>query len=142
MKPFVSLVLSAFLALITIGAQGAAAPLPQLGASQDGMSVSGLPSGAFMAVQYQVAYSASVVGAGVVAGGPYFCALDLPGNALPCMGWAPGAPTTATLVQAAQKFEKLGLIDSLENLKRSRIYVFSGTNDLERIPVELIQRDI
>lgn len=130
MKPFVSLVLSASLVLITVSARSAPAPLPRLGASQEGMSVSGLSSGAFMAVQYQVAYSASVVGAGVVAGGPYFCAYSLPGNALLCMGWGLVAPDPTPLVLAAQDFAQHGQIDPLSNLKRSRIYVFSGTNDL------------
>ena len=36
-------------------------------------SVSGLSFGAFMAVQLQVDYSDSIIGAGVVAGGPYYC---------------------------------------------------------------------
>ena len=44
--------------------------LPSFHGAPSETSVSGLSSGAFMAVQYQVAYSGSVVGAGVVAGGP------------------------------------------------------------------------
>ena len=43
------------------------------------ISTSGISSGAFMATQMHVAYSASIKGAGVVAGGPYHCAL---GNTL------------------------------------------------------------
>jgi pimeloyl-ACP methyl ester carboxylesterase len=53
--------------------------LPALGADPSQVSVSGLSAGAFTAVQYLVAYSGSVVGAGVVAGGPYYCAA---GNSL------------------------------------------------------------
>src|SRR4051794_17350482 len=37
-------------------------------------SVSGLSSGAYMAVQFDVAFSSTLRGAGVIAGGPYFCA--------------------------------------------------------------------
>ena len=41
----------------------------------DAATVSGLSSGGFMAVQLHVAHSATLVkGAGIVAGGPYYCA--------------------------------------------------------------------
>lgn len=93
-------------------------------------SVSGLSSGAFMAVQYQVAYSGSVVGAGVVAGGPYYCAAGNILNATICMGQVPFVPPNpALMVTAAAGFASLNQIDSLSNLKKARIYVFSGTKD-------------
>src|SRR3981189_2175199 len=37
-------------------------------------SVSGISSGAFMAVQFGTAWSSVIKGVGVVAGGPYWCA--------------------------------------------------------------------
>src|SRR5215470_8137818 len=37
-------------------------------------SVSGLSSGGYMAVQFDVAFSSILRGAGVIAGGPYYCA--------------------------------------------------------------------
>lgn len=37
-------------------------------------SVSGLSSGAYFAVQYEIAHSATIAGAAIFAGGPYFCA--------------------------------------------------------------------
>ena len=40
----------------------------------DRISVSGISSGGFMAHQFHVAHSAHVMGAGIVAGGPYYCA--------------------------------------------------------------------
>ena len=61
------------LLLVSAGA-GAAQPLPGLAASTDDVTVSGISSGGYMAVQFQVAYSGIVRGAGVVAGGPYYCA--------------------------------------------------------------------
>ena len=39
-----------------------------------GITVSGVSSGAYMAVQFQVAYSSMVKGVGVIAGGPDLCA--------------------------------------------------------------------
>ena len=47
--------------------------LPALNLDIAETSVSGISSGAFMAVQFQVAHSSIVKGVGVVAGGPYFC---------------------------------------------------------------------
>ena len=48
----------------------AAEALPKLGADLAATSVSGLSSGAFMAVQIEVAHSNDMVGAGIGAGGP------------------------------------------------------------------------
>lgn len=128
-KPMLTLLLAAF------GAAGASAAtpaaLPAYGADPQQTSVSGLSSGAYMAVQLQVAYSASIIGAGIVAGGPYYCAaaggLFFAGN---CMGIviAP-ALDPSLMVGAAKGFADTGLIDPLSNLRRSHVYVFSGTYD-------------
>lgn len=48
--------------------------LPAFNADIKETSVSGLSSGGFMAVQFDVAYSSILKGAGIIAGGPYFCA--------------------------------------------------------------------
>lgn len=107
-----------------------AEPLPALGADAGQVSVSGLSSGAFMAVQLQVAYSRSIVGAGVVAGGPYYCAANNLAYARVCMGQVPYVPPNAALmVSAARRFARKGRIDGLSNLAKRRIYVFSGTHD-------------
>jgi poly(3-hydroxybutyrate) depolymerase len=111
----------------------AVSALPALGADPAQTSVSGLSSGAFMAVQYQVAYSANVVGAGVVAGGPYYCAAGLGhvADAIAiCMGMVPSAPPNPALMwSAAKEFAATSQIDPLSNLRTRRIYVFSGTKD-------------
>ncbi|KVX09798.1 depolymerase [Burkholderia ubonensis] len=105
-------------------------PLPALGADPAHTSVSGLSSGAFMAVQYQVAYSDSVVGSGIVAGGPYYCATGKLANTSKCMGMLPGSlPNPAQLLRAAKGFAARGEIDPLAGLQNDRIYVFSGTKD-------------
>ena len=52
----------------------AADELPKLGAGLAVTSVSGLSSGAYMAGQIEVAHAKDIVGAGIVAGGPYACA--------------------------------------------------------------------
>ncbi|VBF43143.1 polyhydroxybutyrate depolymerase [Burkholderia pseudomallei] len=108
----------------------AAPPLPALRADANRVSVSGLSSGAYMALQYQVAYSASVVGVGVIAGGPYYCAAGSVANTDLCRGLVPNmVPDSGRLVAAAQGFAASGQIDPLANLQRARIYLFSGTKD-------------
>ena len=106
-------------------------------------SVSGLSSGAFMAVQLHVAHSASFVGAGIIAGGPYRCAESFPGAALDardayllnslyiCMNpivpqMAPNAAACAALAHAAAEAHR---IDPIGNLADDRVYIFSGTAD-------------
>jgi poly(3-hydroxybutyrate) depolymerase len=111
-------------------AVGAPASLPALGADPQHTSVSGLSSGAFMAVQLQVAYSRSIVGAGVVAGGPYYCAANNMLYAGICMGQVPFVPPNPFLMaNAAKGFANARLIDPLNNLAQRRVYVFSGTDD-------------
>jgi poly(3-hydroxybutyrate) depolymerase len=133
MKPLAYLAIVMFSFALSTSTRASTA-LPAMGASAEGTSVSGLSSGAFMAVQYQVAYSASVIGAGVVAGGPYYCAAGLiyanPANIGSCMGMPLTLPLyTNWMVVATQGFAAAGDIDPTANLKKRRIYVFSGTND-------------
>src|SRR5262249_4610883 len=52
----------------------AQAALPALGADPAATSVSGLSAGAFVASQFHIAPSRTVIGVGIVAGGPYGCA--------------------------------------------------------------------
>ena len=105
----------------------AAEKLPALGADPTKTSTSGLSSGAFMALQYDVAFSASTIGVGVVAGGPYNCFGVNGGDIHTCMQ---GAPKGAASYAAAQGFANLRQIDSIDHLASQKIYMFSGTNDL------------
>ncbi len=126
------IVSGSFLALyICLGTSVTAADrLPAYKGDRLSTSVSGLSSGAFMAVQYQVAFSASVKGAGIVAGGPYYCAAGVALNAGICMGQVANKPPVPSLMLAAARvFAFSRKIDALDNLKGHRVYVFSGTND-------------
>jgi poly(3-hydroxybutyrate) depolymerase len=100
--------------------------LPALSGDPTRVSVSGLSSGAFMTIQYGVAFSASTIGMGVVAGGPYNCANVNAGGIVTCMS---GSPNGAASYAAAQEFARLGQIDPVSNLANQKIYMFSGTND-------------
>jgi hypothetical protein len=123
------LTLAALAFLTTSHALASPPPLPAYGADPKQTSVSGLSSGAFMAVQMQVAYSGSIVGAGVIAGGPYYCAANNVFFAGICMGQTVLSPSPYLMVSAAEEFASAKLIDPLKNLTKRRIYVFSGTDD-------------
>ena len=133
MKPGNYLTLAAALSLFFISTGvAAAAPLPKLGTDKTEVTVSGISSGGYMAVQFQVAYSQMVRGAGVLAGGPFYCAQGAIGRALAnCMEPSgkdtPPAPaeTMATIKQLA----KAGKIDAPEHLSDDRVWLFSGGND-------------
>lgn len=130
-KVFRLLTCAASLSLFHSG--GLAAPaLPALGSEPGKLTVSGLSSGAFMAVQFQVAHSLLVRGVGVLAGGPYFCAEGSITRALAnCMSPSPKAPPPSVTVQIRllSDFAKSGRIDSPENLKEHRAWLLSGAND-------------
>lgn len=118
----------------TMAASAPALPAYQVDPTQT--SVSGLSSGAFMAAQFHVAYSGTLVGAGIIAGGPYYCAgmypftFDLVTATTVCMNPAPGAaPDASALYTQATVFAQGGLIDNLDNLKKAKVYLFSGKAD-------------
>jgi poly(3-hydroxybutyrate) depolymerase len=94
-----------------------------------GTSASGLSSGAFMAVQFHVAFAASMSGVAVFAGGPFRCAQ---GSALAavttCMSSASkleAAPFIAATKSAAAR----GAIDDPARLKGQRVFLFGGADD-------------
>nr|WP_088958985.1 hypothetical protein [Variovorax sp. HW608] len=108
----------------------AAVPLPALGANSAEVSVSGLSAGGFMAVQLHVAYSATFKrGAGVVAGGPYYCAEGSIVNATGrCMSHSSSIPVSS-LVSTTNSWASSGTIDPVSNLANSKVYLYSGTSD-------------
>jgi poly(3-hydroxybutyrate) depolymerase len=118
----------------------AAEPLPSFSVDLAQTSVSGLSSGAFMAGQFHVAFSATVIGAGIVAGGPYGCAEGQLATALNrCMQTHSGPPDPAHLLRQAEAFAQQGAIDPLAGLAGDRIYVFSGSADPTVVPAVVDQ---
>ncbi len=110
--------------------------LPAANADLEQLSVSGMSSGAFMAVQFSVAFSKRVMGAGVVAGGPFYCASLFsptpPATAALAQCMRPlgaSGPKAADALAAARLLAQQKKIDPPVNIRRQRIYVFSGTAD-------------
>ncbi len=129
--PIISTTLIAISMLITTISL-AAEPLPSYTIDLKETSVSGLSSGAYMADQFHVAYSSTIKGAGLIAGGPYNCAEGSVMTALSrCMqpSFFSGSPDGKDLAAQAKKIAADKVIDDLSNLKDNKVYVFSGTKD-------------
>ena len=112
------------------GAASAAVNLPALNIDKTQTTVSGLSSGGYMAAQLHVAYSATFKkGAGIVAGGPFYCAEGSITNATGrCMASPAGIPTSS-LVTTTNNWASQGNIDPVVNLQSSKVYLFSGSID-------------
>ena len=119
------------LLLFAVGV-GAAPPLAGLSANTSAVTVSGISSGGYMAVQFEIAYSAMVRGAGVIAGGPYYCAAGSVTRALgncmePDAKQAP--PSPAETLKAIRQLAESGKIDPVEKLRDDRVWLLSGGKD-------------
>lgn len=119
-------------AFVLTAVSAAPPPLPALAADAKEVTVSGVSSGAYMAVQFQVAHARLVRGAGVIAGGPYACADGSVWRALTqCMSpssWAP-LPSVAELRQRSEGLARENRIDPLDALRDDRVWLFSGGKD-------------
>ena len=85
-----------------------------------------------MAGQLHVAYSSTFrIGAGILAGGPYYCAMNSVGVALTACMKADETvkPQTPLLIATADLWSQQSLIDDTRQLARSRVYLYSGTRD-------------
>lgn len=129
LRPPILLVLLLCLAARTASAADA---LRAHGAESKGVTVSGVSSGGYMAVQFHIAHSSRVSGAGVLAAGPYGCAQGSVTTAYyNCM--TPGSltplPDTQALKRSAERLAADGRIDALANLAHARVWLFSGRHD-------------
>ncbi len=132
---FGALALSAAIAAPTRGAEklGAFAVDPAQ------VSVAGISSGAFMANQLHVAHSAGVMGAAMIAGGLYGCAVEfieldgvlaLASQATgPCMKVPFLLDDVKSYKKVVGELATKGWIDPPSNLRQAKIYFFTGGSD-------------
>ena len=159
-RAFLSLAVLGGLGLLAapLDAASAAEELPQLGVTLPATSVSGLSSGAYMAGQIELAHSKDIVGAGIVAGGPFACAETESGQLFPywpiviwqnasqatnaCMKVSWGVPDVERLAKRAKELAEDGKIDALSGLADDKVYLFSGDEDqtVQRPVVEAAKR--
>ncbi len=114
--------------------------LPALNLEIAETSISGISSGAFMAVQFQVAHSSIVKGVGVIAGGPYLCSqgtvigattrcsCTLDPAHLVC-SVSPTSTEVPALELATRGLAANHLIDNPDHLARQRVFIFAGGKD-------------
>ncbi len=129
---------------VALGAASTAAPLlSSFNIDEGSLSVSGVSSGGYLAQQFHVAYSASVMGAAIIAAGPYFCA----GTGYPWNLWRVlnrcmdaddfvpfgGPPAVSDSIKSTLEEAESGRIDAPANLQNDKVYLFSGTRD-ETVP--------
>jgi len=93
------------------------------------VSVSGLSAGAFVAVQYQVAFSSEIVGAAILAGGPYWCANNSLNKAETACMLLPSEIKLSDCYSGTAYFYSINTIDNPSNLRNHKVWLFSGTFD-------------
>jgi hypothetical protein len=108
--------------------------------------VSGLSSGGYMAGQFHLAHSRTVTGAAILAAGPFGCAESAAAEASAyfpaalaynlaqalnsCMASTDtGVLDTKKLMRRATALAEEGSIGPLVNLRRSKVYLYSGGSD-------------
>ncbi|CAF3670205.1 unnamed protein product [Rotaria socialis] len=102
--------------------------LVDTGALRTDVTVSGISSGAAMAVQLHMAYSKEISGCGILAGPPYECAGNLTG-VTKCMKGPIEDISADDILLKLKSYELTENIDRLSNVQNDSIYVFAGTQD-------------
>lgn len=103
--------------------------LPTMAAIKNSITVSGFSGGAYMANQFHVAFSSITTGAGIIAGGHYYCAEGDANKATSqCMKGTSFVDHNKGVTFAQNEYQK-GRIDNPDNLKDDSIYLFSGAKD-------------
>ncbi len=133
-KIFLAAVLASF---VLVDCAASAERLPSYGATLSETSISGISSGAAMALQFHIVHSSIVKGAGIVAGIPYDCAEQSSNRATHnCM--KPNsdypAPDPAHLKGITDALARAGAVDDVANLKKARVWLFSGKKDEVVLP--------
>jgi hypothetical protein len=153
-----ALCVALLLSVPAAGADPRPAALGQYGVDAERVTVSGLSSGAYMAVQLGVAYSSIFSGVGVIAGGPYGCArtsgsvsTNMNRALGPCMAgsytWAqrwwqcwiagcpgPDGPDAKAGIALVRQYASQNAIDPPAGLKRQRVFLISGKEDRRLVP--------
>jgi hypothetical protein len=133
-------------AVLALGGSAAvrAQGLPAYNIDPASITVSGVSSGAYMAVQLHVAHSRTISGVASIAGGPYYCAEDTLAVALTrCM--LPDfydEPDPVRLGWITRMFEQDGRIDPLPGLRQDPVWIFSSAGDTvvkQRVSQRLVE---
>jgi poly(3-hydroxybutyrate) depolymerase len=94
----------------------------------DRITVSGISSGAYMAGQLHVAHSALFHGAGLIAGGPFYCARGSVMNGVGVCVKGGDIPV-GELLADTRAMAAAGKLDALANLRDDDVWLFHGKRD-------------
>lgn len=127
------LVLAAQLTMLSTAAVSRSVPLDRM---LQVHTVSGFSSGATLAINHGVAFSASVRDIGVLGGSPYGCNI-LPnggsGDYTTCSYWTANRSRSAEWLSHCGTYLRAraahGAVDALEHMANKPVYLFSGTRD-------------
>lgn len=110
-------------------ASAALPPLGQWNIAKDSVTISGVSSGGFMAVQMGIAFSDKISAVASVAGGIYWCSQGDQKRAKEvCMGDA-SSIDPAVQIAKTQQLASNREIAPLENLRRQKIYIYASPKD-------------
>jgi hypothetical protein len=125
------------MALYLAAPAASAASLDSFKVDPRAISVSGLSGGAYMAQQFHVAYSSSIMGAGIIAGGPFYCAKGNVGTALTdcTTPTALNPPDVGYSLRVTDAFAGRAEIDAPGYMANARVWLFSGTLDTTVYPI-------
>ncbi|WP_395342514.1 polyhydroxybutyrate depolymerase [Ningiella sp. W23] len=93
-------------------------------------SVSGLSSGGYMATQLQLSHSETIVGAGIIGAGPYYCALGDIAIALgQCVNKASHSIENSPFIAQYETYVKEGLVAKPSSVSDDRVLLIHGKLD-------------
>lgn len=95
----------------------------------DSVTVSGFSAGGYMAVQFHVAHSSLVRGAGIFAGGPYYCAGNSLADALGRCMRGDGEISADELASLTSQLALDEEIDPIAGLANDRVFLWHGSAD-------------
>lgn len=104
--------------------------LPRLNLDKTRVSISGVSSGAFMAVQMHLAYSSVIKGVGSVAGGIWECSKGDSARAQNVCMQSPAQIVTKEHIDLANRRASQADLDPLVGVRNSRVYIFASQNDM------------
>lgn len=134
--------LAGILIALTLAEPGlvqAASNLGPYNVNPNTVTVAGISSGGYMAVQLQVAYSSHIHGTAVLAGGSYYCAQDNEVLWAAACATGVGVPISS-LVSYTKSQAAAGAIDPTSNIGGKPIYMFSGL--LDTVDYQLTMDDL
>jgi hypothetical protein len=124
--------LSLFLLFIvfgsSVGLSTSANTLGTYNIDRSKISVSGISSGAYFAVQFHVAFSSNIMGVGVFAGGPYHCATNFLNTVTTC-SILPVLMDLPKLIDFTRTTALSGSIDPLEGMQEDKVLIVRGKDD-------------